>query len=72
MDVGRSTIKIGMLTGVSSATIDGSFEIGGNNKNGAYSGVITGNASVKKVGTGTWSVLGNNTYTGTTNVSKVL
>jgi len=68
---GASTIKIGMLTGVSSATIDGSFlEIGGNNKNGTYNGVISGSASVKKVGTGNWSVTGAHTYTGATNVSE--
>jgi len=68
---GASTIKIGMLTGVASATIDGSIlEIGANDKNGSYGGVIVGNASVRKVGTGTWSITGANTYTGTTNVSN--
>jgi len=57
-----------MLTGAGSIYNAG-LEVGSNNSNGVFSGVISGSSSVKKSGTGLWVLSGVNTYTGTTSVS---
>ena len=44
------------------------WTVGGRNTDATYAGVITGN-SITKVGTGTWTLSGNNTYTGATTIS---
>lgn len=69
-DNGTTTIKIGMLTGVTGATFyNAGLEVGGTDANGSYAGIITGASSVNKVGAGLWIVSGANTYTGSTTVS---
>ncbi len=67
-DNGTTTIKVGMLTG-SGEFYNAGLEVGAANISGGFSGIISGATSVKKVGTGIWSLSGANTYTGTTNVS---
>lgn len=67
-DDGTATIKVGMLTGAGTF-FNAGLEVGSNNTSGTFGGVISGIATVKKVGTGTWVLSGINTYTGTTIVS---
>lgn len=70
-DNGTTTLKIGMLTGVAGANFyNAGLEVGLNNANGSYGGIISGASSVKKVGSGLWILTGANTYTGTTTVSE--
>lgn len=69
-DNGTNTIKIGMLTGATGAIYhNAGIEVGGNNATGSYAGIFTGVTSIKKTGSGTWTLTGKNTNTGTTNVS---
>ncbi len=68
-DNGTATIKLGMLSGAGTFYNAG-LEVGSNNKNGSFSGVISGSTSVKKVGTGQWIVSGANTYTGSTTLNE--
>jgi autotransporter-associated beta strand protein len=42
------------------------LEVGGNSADTTYSGVLSGNGSVTKVGDGRWELTGDNTYTGAT------
>ena len=69
---GTTTIKIGMLLGAADATFfNAGLEVGSTNTTGTYSGVISGVTSVRKVGTGSWTIAGTaNTYTGATTVAQ--
>ena len=42
---------------------------GGNNSNTVFAGNITGTGGITKVGTGTWTLVGSNGYSGTTLIS---
>ena len=65
------SIKIGLLTGDSNSQFYSTdLEIGGNNKNGTYSGAINGDMKINKIGTGTWTYKGTATYTGETTVEE--
>ena len=67
-DNGTTTIKIGSLGGAGTFYNAG-LEVGNNNVNSTFSGIISGSSTVKKVGTGLWILSGANTYTGSTTVS---
>jgi len=67
-DNGTTTIKIGSLGGAGTFYNAG-LEVGNNNGNATFSGIISGVSTVKKVGTGQWILSGANTYTGSTTVS---
>jgi autotransporter-associated beta strand protein len=67
-DNGTTTIKIGSLGGTGTFYNAG-LEVGNNNVNSTFSGIISGSSTVKKVGTGLWILSGANTYTGSTTVS---
>mgnify|MGYP002078720136 FL=1 len=70
-DNGTTTIKIGMLTGVAGSTFyNAGLEVGSNNANGSFAGIISGVTSVNKVGSGLWIISGANTYTGSTTISS--
>jgi autotransporter-associated beta strand protein len=43
--------------------------VGDGNQNGSYAGTIINGVSISKIGTGTQTLAGNNTYSGSTNVS---
>ena len=68
---GTNTYNIGML--VSSKAIDlggNTISVGANNESNTYSGNLSGSGgSVVKVGTGTWTLSGTNSYTGATTIS---
>jgi autotransporter-associated beta strand protein len=63
---------IGSLTGNANTILNGSheYEIGNKNLNTTYEGTITGGASLRKVGTGSFILSNANTYTGTTYVQN--
>lgn len=68
-DNGTSKIKVGMLTGVNGAKFyNADLEVGNNNTSGTYSGEISGVTAITKVGTGTWTINGTNSYTGKTTI----
>lgn len=70
---GTTTIKLGMLTGTSGATFfNAGLEVGANGNTGTFAGAITGVSSVRKMGKGSWTLSGANTYTGTTTISEGL
>jgi autotransporter-associated beta strand protein len=47
----------------------GSFRAGADDASSLYSGIIVGSGNLFKLGTGTWTLSGNNTYSGATTVS---
>jgi autotransporter-associated beta strand protein len=67
---GANNYQIGML--VSSKAINlgvNSISVGSNNESNTYSGILSGTGGVIKSGSGTWTLSGNNTYTGATTIS---
>jgi len=68
---GTQTIKVGMLTGESESTFyNAGLEVGSNGESGTFGGIISGVTSVKKVGTGNWTISGACSYSGTTTISE--
>jgi autotransporter-associated beta strand protein len=77
---GNSTTDIGELGGTAAATIgagNGSaanptWRVGWKNTTNTFAGVIAndGSSSIIKVGTGTWILTGQNTYSGSTTISN--
>lgn len=66
---GASTVLSGTQTGTAATT----YQIGGKNTDATFAGSIvngSGANNIIKVGTGTWTVSGASTYTGTTTVSQ--
>ena len=69
-DNGRTKIKTGMLTGVAGSEFyNADLEVGATNTSGLFDGVIMGSTVVTKIGTGTWTLGGVNTYSGNTNLN---
>ena len=67
---GTTLIKLAMLMGASGATFyNAGLQVGSTNLSGTYDGIITGSTYLSKLGTGTWTLTGANTYTGTTTIS---
>jgi autotransporter-associated beta strand protein len=65
----NGALTVGAISGLSSTYMIGTaWTVGARNLDTTYAGIITGN-SVTKVGTGTWTLSGDNTYTGTTTIS---
>lgn len=62
--------SIGSLAGAGAVTLGTATLVTGNdNSSTEYSGIISGPGSVQKVGTGTWTLSGANTYAGLTTLS---
>ncbi len=63
------SMTMGELAGsVSSYVNSTAWTVGARNTDATFAGIILGN-SVNKVGAGTWTLSGNNTYTGATTIS---
>ena len=61
--------SIGSLAGSGSVSLgSATLTTGNDNTSTTFSGVISGTGGVTKVGTGTWTLAGNNTFTGATNI----
>lgn len=69
-DNGTTTIKVGMLTGVTGSVFyNAGLEVGALNTSGTFGGSFTGAASIRKVGTGLWILTGESSNTGSTSVN---
>jgi autotransporter-associated beta strand protein len=76
INFGQSTaITLGGLKGNQSLSLTNNntaalaLTVGGNNQTTAYGGLLSGNGSMVKAGSGTLTLSGNNTYTGGTTLS---
>lgn len=69
--ISGSAVSIGELSGNADSIISGgsAWTIGAKNTDATFSGKIS-SGSITKVGTGTWTIDGTNTYTGTTTASN--
>ncbi len=75
--VAGNAFTLGSLSGSANLTLANNaatpaaiaLTLGGSNANSAYSGILSGGGSLTKVGTGTLTLSGVNTYTGATSVS---
>ena len=73
---GVGAFTLGGLAGASSFPMQATngttiaLAVGNNNASSTYSGVMSGLGSLTKVGNGTLTLSGNNTYTGTTTVNR--
>src|SRR5690606_9491961 len=72
----RAGIQLGALSGVENTTLRGhgslmtDFTIGGKNTDATFGGNIGSNVALIKVGTGTWTLTGNNTTTGAVTIRE--
>lgn len=65
----NGSMNVGEISGTSSSYLTTTaWTVGARNTTATFAGIILGNA-ITKVGTGTWILTGNNTYTGTTTIS---
>jgi autotransporter-associated beta strand protein len=63
------SMNVGEISGTASAYLNSTaWTVGGRHTDATFAGIILGN-SITKTGTGTWTLSGNNTYTGTTVIS---
>jgi len=63
------SLTVGELSGLASAYLNSTaWTVGGRNTSATFAGIILGN-SIVKTGTGTWTLSGNNTYTGPTTIN---
>jgi autotransporter-associated beta strand protein len=64
------TYNVGGLQGTRNLALGNNrISVGANNASTSYSGVLSGTGGLTKVGSGSFNLTGNNSYTGTTNVS---
>jgi autotransporter-associated beta strand protein len=67
---GANTYNLGGLAGTSALAFGtNTLSIGANNETTSFSGTLSGNGSLNKVGNGTLSLAGSNTYNGTTSIN---
>jgi filamentous hemagglutinin family protein len=67
LDLNNNDLTIGSLSGSGNVTTGGgNLTTGGNNSSTTYSGIISDGGDLIKEGTGTFTLTGNNNYTGST------
>ena len=74
----NATVDIGELDGVAGATVgtgslspvNTTWRVGWLNTSSTFAGNFANDAAITKVGTGTWTLTGNNTHTGNTTISS--
>jgi autotransporter-associated beta strand protein len=72
LDLNGFAVAVGALSGNASGRVllgSGTLTEGSANSNDTFSGVISGSGGLTKVGSGTLTLSGNNTFTGTTHVT---
>jgi len=72
LDVSAAVQTIGSLTGVAGSFVTisgGALSIGNDNTNTEFAGSITGNGTIVKVGSGTLTLSGTNTFAGNTTIN---
>jgi autotransporter-associated beta strand protein len=70
VDLNGQSVSVGNLTGTGGTVSNGNLTIGTNNTGGGtFAGVLADPLTLTKVGTGTVTLTGANTYTGPTNVT---
>jgi autotransporter-associated beta strand protein len=70
LDLNNFNAAIGSLSGQGSVLLgSGALTTGNDNSSTTFSGIVSGTGSITKVGTGTLTFAGNNTYEGSTMVS---
>lgn len=61
-----TAVKIGALAGVAGSKLNGgNWQIGNNNKDAVFGGTLSAGAMVSKIGTGSWTLTGENVCTNT-------
>jgi autotransporter-associated beta strand protein len=77
LDLQNSNQSIGSLSGADGTVMLGSpsvgagkLTVGGNNASTTYAGVITGNGSLTKTGSGTLTLMGKNDFTGSVTINS--
>ena len=69
--ISGNIVVVGELTGTNQSTINGStWKVGTLNTDAQFDGSITSGSSIDKIGTGKWTLTGQNNYTGTTTVES--
>jgi len=65
-----ATLELGDLSGVAGSIVSNTpLVVGNKNTNATFNGILTGTSSITKKGTGSWTLTGASTHTGTNTVN---
>ncbi|MCS6850436.1 MAG: autotransporter-associated beta strand repeat-containing protein, partial [Gemmataceae bacterium] len=68
-DLNNFSETIGSLAGSGNVVLQGNLTVGGNNLSTTYNGVVSGNGSFTKIGSGTLTLTNTHFYTGSTTIN---